>query len=161
MVVVTGAYSPVPLEEANRNIRSLDLRRLSLVSNTFADLLKLDSSVDLRERAPNLLQSDISIRGGGFGQTLILLNGLRLNDAQSGHHNLDVPVAADAVERIEILKGSGSTLYGSDAVGGVVNFITSKPEATARRAEASSRFSGCGTAAASNSCDIPPSATQT
>ena len=73
---------------------------------------------------PTDLQGDLSIRGGGFGQTLVLLDGLRLNDVQSGHHNLDVPVPLEAVTRIEVLKGSGSTLYGSDAVGGVVNFIT-------------------------------------
>ena len=103
---------------------------MSLVSNTFADLLKLDSSVDLRQRAPNGLQGDLSIRGGGFGQTLILLDGLRLNDVQSGHHNLDIPAPLEAISSIEILKGSGSTLYGSDAVGGVVNFITRAPESS-------------------------------
>ncbi|MGH9631997.1 MAG: TonB-dependent receptor plug domain-containing protein, partial [Bryobacteraceae bacterium] len=103
---------------------------LQLVSNTFADLLRLDSSLDLRQRAPNGIQSDLSIRGSTFGQTLVLLDGLRLNDVQSGHHNLDIPVPLESVARIEILKGSGSTLYGSDAVGGVVNFITETPEAS-------------------------------
>ena len=70
------------------------------VSNTFADLLKLDSSLDLRQRAPNSIQGDLSIRGGGFGQTLILLDGLRLNDVQSGHHNLDVPGPARSDLRV-------------------------------------------------------------
>jgi iron complex outermembrane receptor protein len=111
-------------------VRSVDVERLRLLSNTFADLLRLDSSLDLRQRAPNTLQGDLSIRGGSFGATLILLNGLRLNDAQSGHHNLDLPVPIESIGRVEILKGSGSTLYGSDAVGGVVNFITRTPEAS-------------------------------
>ena len=92
--------------------------------------MKLDSSLDLRQRAPNGIQSDLSIRGAGFGQTLILLDGLRLNDVQSGHHNLDIPAPMEAIQRVEILKGSGSTLYGSDAVGGVVNLITHAPERT-------------------------------
>lgn len=127
-VIVTGMYDPLPLEEADRPVRSIDARALSLLTNTFSDLLKLDSSLDLRQRAPNSIQGDLSIRGGGFGQTLILLDGLRLNDVQSGHHNLDVPVPLESISRVEILKGSGSTLYGSDAVGGVVNFITRSPE---------------------------------
>ena len=118
VVVVTGVYDPLPLEEADRPVRSIDVRSIALLSNTFADLLRLDSSVDLRQRAPNSLQGDLSIRGGGFGQTLVLLDGLRLNDVQSGHHNLDVPVPLEAISTLEILKGSGSTLYGSDAVGG-------------------------------------------
>ena len=129
-VIVTGTYDPLPLEEADRPVRSIDVRSISLVSNTFADLLKLDSSLDLRQRAPNGVQGDLSIRGGSFGQTLILLDGLRLNDVQSGHHNLDIPAPLEAISSIEILKGSGSTLYGSDAVGGVVNFITRAPESS-------------------------------
>ncbi|HYI92491.1 MAG TPA: TonB-dependent receptor [Bryobacteraceae bacterium] len=133
VVVVTGSYDPVPLEEADRPIRAIDVRNLSLVSNTFADVLKLDSSLDLRQRAPNGIQSDLSIRGAGFGQTLILLDGLRLNDVQSGHHNLDIPAPMEAIQRVEVLKGSGSTLYGSDAVGGVVNLITHAPERTEMR----------------------------
>lgn len=128
-VVVTGAYAPVPLEEADRSVRSLPVRgEQSLVSNSVIDFLNLEPSVELRQRAPGNIQTDVSIRGSSFGQTLILLNGLRLNDAQSGHHNLDIPVALDAVERVEVLKGSGSTMYGSDAVGGVVNLITKPPE---------------------------------
>jgi Outer membrane cobalamin receptor protein len=114
-------------------VRSVDLEKLRLLSNTFADILRLDSSLDLRERAPNSLQGDLSIRGASFGATLILLNGLRLNDAQSGHHNLDVPVPMESIGQIEVLKGAGSTLYGSDAVGGVVNFITRTPEASELR----------------------------
>ncbi len=129
-IVVTGHYDPIPLEEADRNIRTFDLSGLRLVTNTFADLLKLDSSLDLRQRGPNGLQGDLSIRGGGFGQTLVLLDGLRLNDVQSGHLSLDFPLPLESVSRLEILKGSGSTLYGSDAVGGVVNFITTPPESS-------------------------------
>ncbi len=132
-IVVTGSYEPIPLEEADRSIRSINVKDLELVSNTFADFLRMDSSLDLRQRAPGGVQSDLSIRGGAFGQTLILFNGLRLNDAQSGHHNLDIPVPLESIGKVEILKGSGSTLYGSDAVDGVVNFITRSPEATELR----------------------------
>ncbi len=129
-VVVTGTFAPIPLEEADRNVRSLPIASLRLTSNTIADILKLDPSLDLRQRAGHALQADISLRGASFGQTLVLVNGLRLNDAQSGHHNFDLPLPLEALTRVEVLKGSGSTLYGSDAVGGVVNFITAEPEST-------------------------------
>ena len=52
---------------------------------------------------------------------LVLVDGVRLNDAQSGHHNGDIPVPLDAVERIEVLYGPGSSLFGADAFGGTIN----------------------------------------
>ena len=127
-VVVTGAYEPVPLEESERSVRSFPARDLQLMTNTFADLMHLDPSLDLRQRAPGAVQSGLSIRGGGFGQTLVLLDGMRLNDVQSMNHNMDIPLPADAISSMEVLRGSGSTLYGSDAVAGVVNFITKIPD---------------------------------
>jgi iron complex outermembrane receptor protein len=127
-IVVTGSYEPLPLEEADRSVTVIPAREHSLVLNTLTDLLQLDPSLDVRRRAPDGIQSDLSIRGSGFGQTLVLLNGQRLNDAQSGHHNMDIPVPLESVSRIEVLRGSGSTLYGSDAVGGAINIITEPPE---------------------------------
>ena len=56
------------------------------------------------------------------------MNGLRLNDTQTGHNNLDIPFPFESVQRVEVLKGAGSTLYGSDAMGGAVNFITAVPD---------------------------------
>lgn len=129
-VVVTGVFKPLPLEEADRPVRSLDVADKELLSNTLVDNLRLDASVDLQERAPNGMQADVSIRGGTFAQTLVLLDGFRLNDAQSGHHDMDVPVPLELVSRVEVLQGAGSTLYGSDAVGGVVNLVTRQPDVT-------------------------------
>jgi iron complex outermembrane receptor protein len=127
-VVVTGTFEPLTLEEIDRAIRVLPVRGNTLMFDTLVDLLRLDPSLDLGERAPEGVQTDLSIRGSNFGQTLVLLNGQRLNDVQSGHHNMDVPVPLDSISRVEILRGSGSTLYGSDAVAGVVNIVTAPPE---------------------------------
>lgn len=132
-VVVTGTFEPLTLEEIDRAIRVLPVRSQSLVLNSLVDLLRLDPSVDLQERAPGGVQTDVSIRGASFGQTLVLLNGQRLNDPQSGHHNMDIPVPMDAVSRMEVLRGSGSTMYGSDAVGGVINVIAEPPAGTELR----------------------------
>jgi iron complex outermembrane recepter protein len=127
-IVVTGTWEPLTLDELDRSVTVLPVRADELLMNTWMDVLRLDSSLDLRERAPNGVQSDISIRGANFGQTLVLLNGIRINDAQSGHHNLDLPVPLASIARVEVLRGSGSALYGSDAVGGVINVITETPE---------------------------------
>jgi iron complex outermembrane receptor protein len=109
-VVVTGTYEPLSLDEMDRSISVLPVRDLSLLADGLVDVLKLDPSLDLRQRTPGGVQADLSIRGSGFGQTLVLLNGQRLNDAQSGHHNMDIPVPLEAVSRVEVLRGSGSTM---------------------------------------------------
>src|SRR5688572_3582502 len=56
-----------------------------------------------------------------------MVDGIRLNDSQSGHHNGDIPVGIDRIERIEIVRGTGSSLYGADAVTGTINIITGAP----------------------------------
>src|ERR1017187_4504622 len=127
-IVVTGTFEPLSLDEIDRAIRVLPARENALVLNTLVDLLRLDPSLDLQERAPDGVQTDLSIRGSSFGQTLVLLNGQRLNDVQSGHHNMDIPVPLDTVSRVEVMLGSGSTMYGSDAGGGGINIITEPPE---------------------------------
>ncbi|MFL6451177.1 MAG: TonB-dependent receptor plug domain-containing protein [Bryobacteraceae bacterium] len=123
-VVVTGTWVPVPLDESDRSVQSYSVARTGLLFTSPADVFSLDSSVQVQGRAPNGVQGDLSIRGGSFAQTLVLLNGIRLSDAQSAHHNLDIPVPFDAISKVEVLHGSGSTLYGSDAVAGVVNVVT-------------------------------------
>ncbi len=129
VVVVTGTFEPVPLEESDRPVRVFEIRSEErLLSNTLVDFLQLDPSIDLRQRGPGHLQGDLSIRGSTYGQTLVLIDGMRMNDVQTGHHNMNLPLPMESLERIEVLKGSGSAFYGSDAVGGVVNFITKKPE---------------------------------
>ncbi|WP_213807451.1 TonB-dependent receptor [Granulicella sp. dw_53] len=132
-IVVLGTPEPVPAGESARSGVSLDTQRHRLASPDIEDYLRTDSSVDIQQRGAAGVQSDISIRGTSFEQTLVLLNGLRINDAETSHFNLDVPVPLEALSTIDVLHGSGSTLYGSDAIGGVVDFITFKPEATTLR----------------------------
>jgi outer membrane cobalamin receptor len=131
-IVVTATYAPAPLEECDRTVDVIDINQSPTLFRSWADALRLDSSIDLRQRAPGT-QGDLSIRGSSFGQTLVLVDGIRVNDAQSGHHNLDLPIPFESIQRIEVLHGSGSTLYGSDAVGGAVNFITAPPVASELR----------------------------
>jgi len=129
-VVVTGTFAPVPVQDIDRSISVIEAREYPLLYTYGVDYLQRDPSIDLQERAPGGVQADLTIRGSTFEQTLVLLNGLRMNDVQASHHNLDLPLPASALERIEVLPGAGSIFYGSDAVGGTVNFITGAPQYT-------------------------------
>jgi iron complex outermembrane recepter protein len=131
-IVVTGTFEPVPMEETEREVLVDEVGQSPITFRNWADVLGNDSSIDLRQRVPGG-SADLSIRGSSFGQTLVLVNGLRINDAQTGHNNLDLPFPFESVERMEVLEGSGSVFYGSDAVGGVVNFLTRVPEASELR----------------------------
>ncbi len=123
-IVVTGTALPIPLAEADRSIGVLKLpQNERLLYNSWFDVLQLDAALDLKQRTAGS-QGDLSIRGATFGQTLVLLNGMRINDVQTGHFNLDLPVPLEMISEVEVLKGSGSALYGSDAIGGIVNVRT-------------------------------------
>jgi iron complex outermembrane receptor protein len=127
-VVVTGTYAPTPVEDVDRSVTVVDTKEAPLLYNNWVNYLQMDPSVDLQQRAPGDVQADLTIRGSTFGQTLVMLDGLRMNDAQSGHHNMDLPLPTSAIDRIEILRGAGSTLYGSDAMGGSINVIVAPPK---------------------------------
>ncbi len=133
IVVVTGTFEPAPLEEINRSVGVIEIRDTAPLHHYWTEVLESDASIDLRQRGGNGVQGDLSMRGSTFGQTLVLLDGLRMNDAQTAHHNLDVPVPLDGLERVEVLRGAGSTVHGADAMGGAVNFITSTPKFTELR----------------------------
>jgi outer membrane cobalamin receptor len=124
-IVVTAAARPVELGTVPRAMTVITREEIArLPVESIADVLRLAASVDVRARGVRGVQTDFAIRGATFGQMLVLVDGVRLNDAQSGHHNGDIPVPLDAIERIEILYGPDSSLLGADAFGGSVNIIT-------------------------------------
>ena len=127
-MVVLGSATPVPLTESPRPVTVLPIKPMELFSATPLDLLRQDSSVFLEQRGAGGAQSDIVLQGGSFEQTLVLLNGFRINDAQTSHHNLDLPIPMEAMDSIQVLEGSGSTLHGVDALSGVVDFLTAAPD---------------------------------
>jgi outer membrane cobalamin receptor len=127
-MVVLGSATPVPLAESPRPVVVLPVAPRSLAAVTPIDFLRSDSSVFIEQRGAGGAQSDIVLQGGSFEQTLVLLNGFRINDSQTSHHNLDLPVPLDAIDSIQVLEGAGSTLHGVDALSGVVDFITRAPD---------------------------------
>jgi iron complex outermembrane receptor protein len=126
-VVVSAQRAPVAFSQTARIVQIIGKEELANAPvQDLQDLLKFASNVDIRQRGNNGVQADISIRGSTFDQVLILLNGIPLNDPQTGHHNLNLPVSFDAIERIEILEGPASRLFGPNAFSGAINIITSQ-----------------------------------
>jgi len=132
-LVVLGSPVPVPLAESSASVIVLPVKDNVLLLESPQELLREDSSVFLEQRGAGGGQTDLVLRGGTFEQALVLLNGFRVNDSQSAHHNLDLPVPLDALDSIEVLHGAGSTLHGADALSGVADFLTSAPSASALR----------------------------
>lgn len=128
-VLVTGSYDAIPMEEADRSVETITVADTAGAYRSLTDVLEQTPALDVQQRVPGMM-GDLSVRGTTFEETLVLVNGLRMNDAQTGHNNLDIPFPFAAVERVEVMKGAGSTLYGSDAMGGAVNFITAAPKHT-------------------------------
>ncbi len=85
--------------------------------------------LDLQSRSPkDAIQTDFSLRGSTFQGVLVLLNGQRINDPQTAHHNSDIPLTKEDIEEIQVIPGAGSSLFGPDAIGGAVNFLVKKPQ---------------------------------
>jgi outer membrane cobalamin receptor len=124
--VITTA-EPLPFAESDRSVNQLLQREAPAGTDSFVDLLRTDPSLNVQARAAEGVQADLSIRGTTFEQSLVLVNGFRVNDPETGHLNLDIPIPLDAITRVDVLHGSGSTFYGSDAIGGAVNLLTEAP----------------------------------
>lgn len=92
--------------------------------NSITDLLEFALNVDVRQRGNHGVQSDVSIRGGSFDQVMVLLNGVNITDPQTGHNIMNIPIDLSAVDRIEVLQGSGARHLGANAFSGAINIIT-------------------------------------
>lgn len=92
--------------------------------NSVDELLRYLPFMEVQSRGAFGIQSDILMRGGTFNQMLVLLDGMRVNDPLTGHFNSYMPVSIVEIDRIEVYRGPTSTVYGADAVGGVINIIT-------------------------------------
>src|SRR5262249_29458696 len=128
VVIVTGTFTPETETEIDRSISVIEVAQQESLYKNWVDALALSPSVDLRQRAPNDVQGDFSIRGSSFGQTLVLVNGLQMDAAKRPLTDMASPLPPNAVERIEIRRGAGSSLWGLEAWGGPLNVTTATPE---------------------------------
>lgn len=123
---------------ATRGIEVITAEQIrALPARTVAEVLEWALAVDVMPRSPAL--ADVAVRGGTFEQVLVMVDGVRASDAQTGHFDLSLAVPLDQVERIEIVRGPASALYGADAVGGLIHVVTRREGGGARaRAQAGS-----------------------
>jgi len=95
-------------------------------ATNISELLQQVAGIDIRRRGAEGMQADLYIRGGSFDQTLLLIDGIKVEDPQTGHHTMNMTIPLEVIEKIEIIKGSASRVYGQNAFTGAVNIITKK-----------------------------------
>ncbi len=124
-VVVSESKIDIPFSKKYRSVEVIDSKSIieSGVNNV-VDLLQQVSGVDLRRRGVAGTQADLYIRGGGFDQTLLLIDGMKMDDIQTGHHTLNLLLPIQLIERIEIIKGPASRIFGQNAFNGAINIVT-------------------------------------
>lgn len=126
-VVVSASGLNTSLQSANRNVIILKGDEIAKAPvQNIAELLDFATGVDARQRGVFGTQTDLSIRGGTFEQVLVLIDGIRIGDPQTGHHLMNLPIQKSDIERIEILLGGGSYIFGGSAFSGAINIITKK-----------------------------------
>lgn len=124
-IEIQGKFISTPYKNANQNISVITRADiLNSPATSIDEILQQIPGMDIRRRGANGVQSDIGFRGSSFEQVLLLLNGIRMNDSQTGHNSLNVPVDLEDVERIEIIKGPAARRFGQNAFAGAINIIT-------------------------------------
>ena len=128
-VVISENRLQTPFSESARSIYIVTKEQIENAPvQSVNELLTYVAGVDIRQRGPAGVQADVSVRGGTFEQTLVLINGVKMSDPQTGHHQLNLPVDVSAIERIEVLKGPAARIYGQNAFAGAINIITKVPD---------------------------------
>jgi len=124
-VIISQNRLATPLSESARNIQVMHKEEIeNLPVTNIPELLQYMGAVDIRRRGVNGVQSDAGVRGSTFNQVLVLVNGVRMSDPQTGHHMMNLPVALEDVERIEVIKGPAARIFGMNAMAGAINIIT-------------------------------------
>ncbi|MCQ2237829.1 MAG: TonB-dependent receptor [Bacteroidaceae bacterium] len=122
---VIGTRVPLSPQHSVRMVQVLTRQQIAATAaQSVNDLLKLVAGVDVRQRGAYGVQTDIGVNGGTSDQLTVLLNGVNISNSHTGHLTMDLPVSVDDIERIEVLEGGASRVYGSSAFSGAINIVT-------------------------------------
>ena len=130
-VNVTGTRAPLTVSQQARMVTVLSREDIKAAPvQSVNDLLKYAVGVDVRQKGALGALTDVSIRGGNSEQITILLNGINICDAQTGHNAFDFPVDLNEIERIEVLEGPAGRVYGTSSLLGAINIVTKTPQSS-------------------------------
>jgi len=124
-VIITSSRIDLPFSKNSRTIQLItaeDMKKAGVTN--VADALQQIAGIDIRRRGTNGTQADLYIRGGSFDQTLLLVDGIKVDDAQTGHHTMNLALPIEVIKRIEIIKGPAARIFGQNAFNGAINIIT-------------------------------------
>ena len=124
-IVIASSRIDLPFKENSRTIKVITASEIkeSAVTNV-SDLLQQVAGIDMRRRGVAGMQADLYIRGGSFDQTLILIDGIKVEDPQTGHHTMNMALPIEVIERVEIIKGPAARVFGQNAFTGAINIVT-------------------------------------
>jgi len=127
-IVVTATRDEVPIEQVGSSITVVTAKEIEQQQKrTVADALRMVPGLDVRSYNGAGSLTEVYLRGAKTGHTLVLIDGIEVNDPSNANGSFNFAnLTADNIERIEILNGPQSTLYGSHAIGGVINIITKR-----------------------------------
>jgi vitamin B12 transporter len=133
-IVITATRTPLAISQAGSAISVITAEEIAKESpKSMADVLRRVPGLSVVESGGPGGTTSVRIRGGEARHTLVLIDGVRVNDPSSGSAEFDFAnLVATDIERIEVLRGPQSALYGSDAMGGVINVITRKGKGAPR-----------------------------
>ncbi|WP_415327162.1 TonB-dependent receptor plug domain-containing protein [Chryseobacterium sp. MMS23-Vi53] len=124
-IEIQGKLISIPYKIANQNITIITKEEIeNSPAKSIDEILQQVPGMDIRRRGANGVQSDLGFRGSSSEQVLLLLNGIRMSDSQTGHNSMNLPIDLEDVERIEVIKGPGARRFGQNAFAGVINVIT-------------------------------------
>lgn len=136
-VVIRENRLQLPYNQQNRDIQVIGQQEIkNLPVKSTNELLAYVAGVDIRQRGPWGAQADISIDGSTFDQVLVLINGVRMSDPQTGHNMMNLQIPLTAIDRIEVLRGAAARTYGTNALAGAINIVTRIPAQNTIEAQA-------------------------
>ncbi|MDQ7017675.1 MAG: TonB-dependent receptor [Robiginitomaculum sp.] len=123
-IIIIGSHTPIPMAEMTAAISIIEGPDVTDLGNVFAaDALRAIPGVSVNRSGPAGSLTQVRLRGSEANHVLVLVDGIEASNPFSGEFSFST-LPADGISRIEVLRGEQSALWGSDAIGGVINFIT-------------------------------------